>query len=134
MTLFYAPAAGFAATAHSPQALRTITKAKEAHDLSAAEALRGYPIHLRVVVTYYDPTLDPRHVAIFVHDASGSIFVGLNMIPDGMAVGALVDIRGVTGMGDFAPVIAKPRVTVIGTAHLPLSAPSVSLTPSAHRR
>ena len=110
------------------QPLRTITTAKQAHDLSASEAVRGYPIHLRAVVTYYDPAVDPRHIAVFVHDQSGGIFLGLHVAPDGIGVGAVLDIRGVSGMGDFAPLIAQPRVVVVGKAKLPPTGPAVSLT------
>ena len=34
--------------------LRLLTTAREAHSISVAESRRGYPVHLRAVVTYYD--------------------------------------------------------------------------------
>lgn len=108
--------------------LRTLTTARQAHDLPASEAARGYPVHLRGVATFFDPFLDLRHVALFVHDATGSIFLGLPSAPAGVAPGTLVDVVGVTGMGDFAPVISQPRVIAIGSSHLPANAPEVSLT------
>jgi diguanylate cyclase (GGDEF)-like protein len=111
-----------------PYPLRTLTTAREAHDLPASEAVRGYPIHLKAVVTYYDPFLDPRQVIVFVHDATGSIFVGLDHVPQGIAAGTLVDVRGVSGMGDFAPLLAHPQVVAIGPSRLPPTAPAVSLT------
>lgn len=113
--------------------LRTLSTAKEAHSLSTSEAIRGYPIHLRGVVTYSDRYLDRRQTAMFVHDATGSIFLALpsNVVPiNGKPThpGTLVDVRGVSAMGDFAPIIAQPRVTAIGTSHLPPRAVPVSLT------
>ena len=117
-----------AAVIQNPHPLHTITTAKEAHDLPASEAVRGYPIHLRAVVTYYDPLIDSRHIVLFVHDSSGSIFLGLHVAPDGIGTGAIVDIRGISGMGDFAPIVAQPRVVVVGKARLPSAGPTVSLT------
>ena len=59
-----------------------LTTAREAHSLSAAEAGHGYPVHLRAVVTYYDPYIDPRHGALFVHDATAGIFVSIPKAAD----------------------------------------------------
>src|ERR1035438_4583283 len=64
-----------------PGNLRLITTAREAHSLSAAESRRGYPVHLRAVVTYYDPYIDPRHGALFVHDGTFGIFVSIPKAP-----------------------------------------------------
>ncbi len=41
--------------------LRTATTAREAHGLTIEETRRGYPVHLRAVVLYYDPFIDARH-------------------------------------------------------------------------
>ena len=49
-----APADQFPAVPPSQGPLRTITTAHQAHGLTSAEAKRGYPIHLRGVVTYFD--------------------------------------------------------------------------------
>jgi len=109
--------------------LRTLTTALEAHSLTAREALRGYPVHLRGVVTYFDSHLDPRWIILFVHDATGSIFVG--MPPgslDNIAPGTLVDVQARSGMGDFAPILEQAHVTVLGPSHLPETAPMVSLS------
>jgi hypothetical protein len=34
--------------------LPTVTTARAAHALPEAEARRGYPVHFRAIVTYYD--------------------------------------------------------------------------------
>ncbi len=99
-----------------------------AHSLTSAEALRGYPVHLRGVVTYYDPFLDSRQTAVFVHDGSGSIYLGLHEPLKGLSAGTLVDVQGVSGMGDFAPVVAHARVRVLRMSQLPRTAPAMSLT------
>jgi hypothetical protein len=43
------------------KALPTLTKAHDAHCLMSEQPARGYPVHLRTVVTYYDPYIDPLH-------------------------------------------------------------------------
>jgi diguanylate cyclase (GGDEF)-like protein len=123
--------AGNAAKAESakelPGRLRTITKAREAHDLSSKEAARAYPVHLRAVVTYYDPNLGHGFAALFVNDATGGIYVRLpaNTI-DSLPTGTLVDVRGVSGNGSFAPYVEFPHVRVIGPSHLPQNAVRVT--------
>ena len=58
-TLFSGPAQAQSVT-KSLTALRTLTKANEVHSLSSEEAKRAYPIHLRAVITYYDPSMVRR--------------------------------------------------------------------------
>lgn len=112
----------------SSSALRTLTTAHEAHSLNPAQAALGYPIRLRGVVTYFDPYIDPRHVALFVHDSTGSIFVFAPKNSTGnMPPGTMVSVTGVSGVGDFAPIVAEPHVSVIGRSHIPLHAPPASL-------
>ena len=53
----------------------TLTTAHAAHSLQFDEAKRGYPVHLRAVVTYYDPETNPRTGAFFACDDTGCIAV-----------------------------------------------------------
>ena len=122
---------GVAAGSPAP-GLRTLTTAREVHSLPLEEARRHYPVHLRAVVTYYDPYIDPRHRALFVHDASSGVFISVPAGPPlALSAGALIDVEGVSGPGDFAPVVEQPRIRVIGQSRLPAEAPRVSL---AHMR
>jgi diguanylate cyclase (GGDEF)-like protein len=106
------------------QPLRTLTTAHEAHDIPLEEAARGYPVRIRGVVTYYDPAVDPRHAALFVHDSTGSIFIGLPSHPIlALKAGTRVEVTGVSGTGDYAPVILHGHVRIIGESHLPKVAP-----------
>jgi two-component system, cell cycle sensor histidine kinase and response regulator CckA len=114
--------------ANPDTALPTITSAHAAHSLPVEEATRKYPVHLRAVVTYYDPYIDPRHGALFVCDSSGCIFIEIPsrpLLP--IHAGTLIDIEGVSGTGDYAPVIVQAQIRVIGESHVPATAPRVNL-------
>jgi hypothetical protein len=63
------------------QGLPTLTKAYDVHSLTSEQAARSYPVHLRTVVTYYDPYYDPRHPAIWASDRSGGIYVEFSSLP-----------------------------------------------------
>ncbi len=115
----------------SRPALRTITTLRDAHGLTPEEAGRGYPIHVRAVVTYHDDHLDARRDAFFLHDGSGGMYAAVlrgstwaGPQPD---PGTLVDVTGVSAPGDFAPIIDQARISVIRPAHLPDDANVVSL-------
>jgi diguanylate cyclase (GGDEF)-like protein len=117
--------AAAAQSAETPdRPLRTLTTAHEAHDISLEEAARGYPVRIRGVVTFYDAAVDPRHAALFVHDSTGSIFIGLPSHPVlALNPGTRVEVNGISGTGDYAPVILHGRVRAIGESHLPKDAP-----------
>ena len=124
--------AGAAARAQStpdkPAPLPLLTTAHAAHSMTAEEANRGYPVLLRAVATYYDPYIDPRHAALFVLDDTGGIMVSLPgqpVLP--IHAGTLLEIRGVTGGGDFAPIVDHGQVRVIGESHLPTKVRRASL-------
>jgi diguanylate cyclase (GGDEF)-like protein len=112
-----------------PAPLRVLSTCRAAHNIRLADAARGYPVHLRAVVTYYDAYLDPRHAALFVHDATGSIFMALPSHPVlSLKPGTVVEVRGVTGTGDYAPVVLNAKVKAVGTAPLPQTAPRPTMT------
>ncbi len=118
-TLFSGPAQAQSVT-KSLTALRTLTKANEVHSLSTEEAKRAYRVHLRAVVTYFDPRYGKETASMFVHDASGGVYVNLPMnFKTVLAPGTLVDVQGVSGPGGFAPVVDQAEVKVIGHAPLP---------------
>src|ERR1035438_6090606 len=111
-----------------PGNLRVLTTAREAHGISVAESRRGYPVHLRAVVTYYDPYIDPRHGALFVHDGTFGVFVSVPKAPIlPIHAGTIIDITGVSGPGDFAPIVVGHQIKVIEEGHLPARAPLVSM-------
>lgn len=111
------------------ESLPTLTTARAAHSLSSEEAARRYPVRLRAVVTYYDPYIDLRHAALFVHDSTGGIFVFGPKAPiPSLHAGSIVKVEGFSGPGDFAPVIVEPRIGVVGESPLPPNPPRMSLT------
>jgi hypothetical protein len=112
----------------SPAALRTLTKANEVHSLSTEESKRAYPVHLRAVVTYFDPSYGTETASMFVHDSSGGVYVSLRANrPENITPGSLIDVTGVSGSGGFAPIVDQAQVKVIGHAPLPSNPHRVSL-------
>ena len=114
---------------HGAGDLPVLTTARAIHDLSSAESMRQYPVRLEAVVTYFDPVIDPRHGALFVCDRTAGIFVALAAQQGaGLRAGDRVSIRGVTGPGDFAPMVDDGKVEVLGRARLPETPPLVSMS------
>jgi diguanylate cyclase (GGDEF)-like protein len=121
--------AGAQANPASREQPRLMTSARAIRSLAPDIAARSLPVHLHAVVTYYDPYIDPRHGAIFVQDASGGIFVSDPARPIlKIQAGDLADIAGVTGPGDFAPVVRAGAIRVIHHANLPANPLKVSLS------
>jgi diguanylate cyclase (GGDEF)-like protein len=107
----------------------TIQTARAVHSLPPEQAAQEYPVRLRAVVTYYDPYIDSRHGALFVHDASGGVFVSVPARPIlPIKPGSLVEITGVTAPGDYAAVVNESRIQLIGQSSLPPNPPNTTLT------
>jgi len=107
---------GINRSGNSTDSLPVLTTVSEIHALSAVEANRQYPIHIQGAVTYFNP----EDEILFVQDATGGIFVyshGLNV--PGLKAGKLADVRGVSGPGDFAPMVMAPQIQVLGDTSLP---------------
>jgi signal transduction histidine kinase len=93
---------------------QTLTTAREVHALSSALARQGFPVTLTATVTYCD-----RVGSTFVSDATGGIFV---IPPTGQSTlqfGMIVTVVGVTGPGDFAPVVRATSITPTGLVTQP---------------
>src|SRR5271157_1369508 len=116
--------------------LPVLTTARAAHQLSVEESRRAYPVRLRAVVTYYDghmmgqgTSADPWRAAFFATDSTGSVFVVLSAASAApLAPGQLVEVTGVSGPGEFAPIVEHAATRVIAQSHLPAEAPRVNLT------
>ena len=104
--------------------LPTLTTAFAAHSLRTAEASRLYPVRLRGVVTCIAPSTSPGEAAIFLHDATGSIYVTVaEKYFESFPAGTLVEVKGVSGPGLAAPIVDSTEVRAIGHAPLPAVAP-----------
>jgi len=104
------------AQAVSNPKLPVLTTAAQVRKLTRSEAVRGYPVHLKVVVTYFEDGSIPE---MFVQDATGSGWVPWSPNLPKAAQGQLIELWGVTTQSDFAPDIDKPHWTVIGQAPMP---------------
>jgi len=103
--------------------LPTLTQVRQVRDLPANMASKNYPVHIRGVVTYLDPT----GLLQFVQDRSGGIFIDsqvthLASFPDARQV---VDVEGFSAPGDYAPVVEVETARTVGKGNYPepLSAP-----------
>jgi signal transduction histidine kinase/CheY-like chemotaxis protein len=107
----------------------TITRAHDAHNLTSEQAARSYPVHLRAIVTYYDPYNDPRRPACFAADASGGIYVDLRALPAiPFKAGDLVEITGISASGGYAPIVVATEARLIAKSHFPSIARRVTLS------
>ena len=91
-----------------------LTTTRQAHTLTVEQASRKYPVRLRGVVTFYDPYQE-GHPALFIADATGSIFVASTpgpILP--LRAGSVVEVSGVTDPGGYAPIIIQPVIGVVG--------------------
>ena len=106
-----------ARAADSPK--QVLTTVAAVRSLSPAEAARHYPVKLHAAVTFCDEALFSR----FVQDSTAGIYLQemTNMPP--LRPGQAVDVEGVTGPGEYAPVIIPTSVKVAGGDQMPAAAP-----------
>lgn len=92
-----------------------LTNAADVLALSRDEADKNIPVVVRGVVTAAEPTWRGQ---FFVEDDTSGVFVvnRSNLHPE---PGDLVEVKGVTQRGAFAPTIFRPTWTKLGTAPLP---------------
>ena len=114
--------------ASTPASLPTLTKIAQVRGLSAAEANRGYPVHVRGVVTYFDasePSYDGSSTpnsttpTMFIQDASAGIYVNLPSGTQAPAAGDLIELDGISEFLDVAPQIAHPVWKTVGHSVFP---------------
>jgi signal transduction histidine kinase len=101
--------------ARSQTAPTVLTNAADVLSLSADQARKKLPVFVRGVVTAAEPTWRGQ---FFVQDATSGVFVE-NKADDHPEPGDVVEVKGLTQPGAFAPIISKPSWTIVGTAPLP---------------
>ncbi len=99
----------------SRPSLPVLSRVEQVRALAPEEARRGYPVHLRVVVTYFDPVA-PN---LFVQDSTGAMWVDWPRNGQEPEPGQLIDLRGITTQPDFAPDITRPVWHVLGRTSMP---------------
>src|SRR5208283_1233825 len=82
---------------------------------TSSEAQRQYPIHLQGVLTFCMPDLR----LTFFQDSTAGIYINFLDTPPKARAGDLVEVRGVSGAGFFAPEVEHPEIRVVGKASLP---------------
>ncbi len=98
-------------------ALPTLTTAWEVHRLKREEALRGYPVKMRGVVT----SVLPEHQAFTIQDSTRGLYVedfseSRTAPPE---IGEFLEVEGATDPRHFAPIVSARRVTSLGAGRLP---------------
>ncbi|MGA2116797.1 MAG: response regulator [Bryobacteraceae bacterium] len=99
--------------------LPTLTTAGAVHSLTSSESERHYPVHLRAVCVV---CFEGWH-GFFVHDGTTGVYVetkGQVLLTAAMHPGLLLDIEGVTGPGEFAPIVDRSTFRVLGEGAVPL--------------
>ncbi len=101
----------------TPRHLPVLTRAEEIRRLTPEQARLGYPVRLHAIVTFWmDSRPSQDIVYLVVQDSSAGIWVdsSFHTLPATLTVGQLIELEGVTAPGNFAPVVVRPRVTVLG--------------------
>jgi signal transduction histidine kinase len=102
--------------------LPLLTNVAQVRSLTASEAGRGYPVSLRAVVTYFNPV---RRGDLILQDETAGIFVGSNLPGESFASGffvepgQIVELKGKSYPGKFAPVILADAVEIMDRGRLP---------------
>ncbi len=93
-------------------ALRTI---RELKSLSVETASKQLPVDVRATVTFFDPALS----LLFVQDETAGAYVDVHSGSPDIAAGDIVRVRGLSGPGDYAPIITLPTITRLGRGTMP---------------
>ena len=94
-----------------------LTTVAQVRGLTTEAASRELPVSLDGVVTYYDPPLR----RMFFQDRTAGIYVSMNETTpiDRIQPGDHVLLSGISGPGDFAPVIQKPHLRFLERSVFP---------------
>jgi signal transduction histidine kinase/ActR/RegA family two-component response regulator len=102
--------------AASERSARTIRTAAALRALAPAEARLQIPVVLDCVITFYDREQE----IMFVQDRTAGIYVRAHNLGSSTAKnGDHILLSGVSGAGDFAPLVEAPHLTILGRGALP---------------
>jgi PAS domain S-box-containing protein len=118
----WVPSASFverSAVAEEPsgpgEGLPLLTRVEQVLGLTEQEAARRYPVRVDGVITYDDA----EWCMLFVQDATAGVYVQCRRHGFATEVGQRVEVCGVTGPGEFAPIIDQPELRPLGRGPLP---------------
>ena len=100
-----------------------ITTVHGVHALAPTEAAQRIPVSLRVIATVVD------HIQghLFLQDSTGGIYAnvrwGAPQDTPAIQAGDLLEVTGVTGAGDYAPVLRRLHIRRIGPGQFPKADP-----------
>lgn len=81
------------------------------------QAAHHYPVRLRGVVTFFDPS----QFFQFVQDDTAGIYFSLDALPKQplLAAGQLVEMEGEATLGEYAPIVMVRRIQILGQGTFP---------------
>ncbi|MGO9273685.1 MAG: response regulator [Terriglobia bacterium] len=98
--------------------LPTLTTAAAVHGLSPSEAKRRYPVRLRAVCVVCFPDWH----GFFANDGSTGVYVETKdqaLLTDRIHPGSMLEIEGVSGPGEYSPVVDEALLRVVGEGTVP---------------
>lgn len=109
--------------------LPELRTAAQVRQMPAEQAERHYPVRLKGVVTYFDQRVATKAYR-FIQDETTAIYfyVNTNLTNLSLTAGQLIELVGVTGQGEFAPVVMAHQIRVLGQGKFPEARP---LSPEA---
>ncbi len=94
-----------------------ITHVAQIRRLTIQQSRLKSSVQLRGVITYNSPEWG----VTFFQDSTGGIFLLTRGMNTQFRAGDFVEVQGVIGPGEFAPVVDHPRILVLGKAALPVA-------------
>ncbi len=91
-----------------------LTNAASVRDLLPEQADKRLPVKLKGVVTFSFDTY-----SCFMQDATAGIYVGNGKPFTPLIAGDVVEVEGVSGPGDYAPIVKPTSVRLMGHTNLP---------------
>ncbi|HEX3627883.1 MAG TPA: sensor histidine kinase [Verrucomicrobiae bacterium] len=114
-----------AVTLHAlPTPVNVLTNAEQIRELPPSQTANAIPVSLTGVMI---DAADPSPLAIILADQTAGIYVRANRDTNMFTTchrGDLLEIRGVTDPGQFAPIVIADSVKKAGTAKIPAAQPA----------
>ncbi len=103
-----------------PSAQPVLTRVEQIRALSLKEAERGYPVHLKGVITY----ILPQAYMAFIADGTGEVYFAVQPSDRfGLVSGDEVQLDGKVSAGRNSPIVTEPQIQKLGHTELPSGTP-----------